>query len=122
MYGRPSLTLIVMISFSGCQLPFGPIACTLEARSAFAVRAVDAGTGESLAPVATVWVRDGAFVDTLTAGPTGIYSGAHERPGRYEVVAEHPGYSNWRQTDVRVREDRCHVIPRELTARLTPAS
>jgi hypothetical protein len=116
---RALLSLIPLAAVAACQSPFGPIVCTQEARASFAVTVLDAATGANLAPDATVWVREGAFVDTLRSIPGGNYTGVYERPGTYEVVAEHPGYVDWRQAGVRVEKDECHVIPRKITARLT---
>lgn len=118
---RPVLSgLLVLAALTACWAPFDPTVCTLEARPSFAVTVEDSVSGADLAPEATVWVREGAFVDTLLPAPGGVYSGAHERPGTYEVVAEHPDYLDWHRTGVRVREGECHVITREITARLAP--
>lgn len=115
---RALLNLIPLAAVAACQGPVGPIVCTQEARASFEVTVLDAATGANLAPGATVWVRDGTFVDTLRATPGGVYTGVNDRPGTYEVVAEHPGYVDWRKAGVRVEKDECHVIPGQITARL----
>lgn len=95
------------------------VACTMEARSSLAVTVTDAGTGESLAPDATVRVTDGTFSDTLTAQPgSGVYSGVYERPGTYTVVVSHPRYAQWQRAGIVVERDECHVITEEVSARL----
>ena len=104
--------------------PGGPQAvCTMEARSSLAVTVLDAVTGENLAPRATVRVTDGVFADTLVAaGGGGVYSGSvYERPGTYTIVVSHPDYDQWQQAGVFVERDECHVITKQVTARLTPA-
>lgn len=92
------------------------VVCTLEARPALAVAVVDSVSGEAvLEPL--VWVRDGTFQDTLQVFD-GTASGVHERAGTYEVHVEHDQYAPWVRSGVTVTEDECHVITRELTARL----
>lgn len=106
---------------SGCLDPLG-VACTHEAVPAFSVTVTDSVMGGDLSAAATVWVRDGSAVDTLDLTPNGTFTGAYERPGTYEVVAEHPDYLAWRLGGVRVREGTCHVITRTLEARLVSRS
>lgn len=105
-------------SLFACEGPFG-ITCTTEARASFSITVIDAATGASLAPRALVRVRDGAFEETLETHGGGIYTGVYERAGRYDVFVTHPGYAEWRDTDVRVEAGECHVITRTLIARLT---
>lgn len=95
------------------------VVCTMEARSSLAVTVTDAGTGENLAPEATVRVTDGTFTETLTALPgSGVYSGVYERPGTYTVVVSHPDYAQWQRAGIVVERDECHVITEEVSARL----
>lgn len=117
---RYGMILIVALStVLGCQNLFSKD-CTTEIRPTFIITVLDSKSGENLAPDATVWVRDDAFVDTLLAQPReGVYEDFWERTGTYEVVAAHPDYLTWRQTGVEVKANECHVITRELTARLT---
>ncbi len=97
--------------------PEPDVACTMEARSAFAVTVVDAVTSESLAPEATVRVTDGTY--SATPEPfDSIYSGAHERAGTYTVIVSHPDYQQWQRLGVMVERDECHVITEPLEARL----
>jgi hypothetical protein len=96
------------------------VVCTLEARSSFAVTAVDSMSG---APIrgATVRVTEGAFSDTLVAQPSGTnpYSGVvYERGGTYAVSVSHPDYRPWQRAAVTVTRDQCHVQTQQLTARL----
>jgi hypothetical protein len=92
------------------------IVCTDEARPAVEVAVVDSVTGEAvLEPL--VWVRDGAYQDTLQLFGNTAH-GAYERAGTYEVHVEHDSYAPWVRTGVTVDEDECHVITEQLTARL----
>jgi hypothetical protein len=105
---------------SACAAP-PQVACTMEARSTFAVTVVDSVSGGNLAPDATVRVTEGSFSDTLAAPAAGAtaYSGVvYERPGVYDVSVTHPAYAPWQESGVRVERDECHVITYALTARL----
>ncbi len=114
--------LITFMGLTGCIGPFAP-ECSTQAVPALSVAVVDSLTGESLFPGATVWVRDGAFVDTLgTWGGGEPYVGPMERAGTYVVMVGHPGYMAWQLAGVRVHKDRCHPITRKITARLVPQS
>ena len=92
------------------------IACTMEARSAFAVTVLDAATGARVSG-ATVRVTDGSFSENLTEYD-GVYSGAHERSGTFTVVVSAPDYQQWQRAGVEVERDECHVITEEVEARL----
>jgi hypothetical protein len=46
--------------------------------------------------------------------------GAYEREGRYTIEVVAPGYKAWTRSNVRVREDECHVLTQEVEARLQP--
>ena len=122
---RGRILLAAMALAAGCggrgetPDPEPGVACTMEARSAFAVTVLDAVTGASLAPAATVRVTDGTYSATLDAFD-GTYSGAHERPGTYTVVVSHPDYQQWQRLGVVVERDECHVITEAVEARLTP--
>ena len=90
----------------------------------------DARTGIPLAASARGAVRDGAYVDSLR--PHGGYgiapyvltslAAAKERPGRYSVRVEVPGYRMWTLDGVVVRAGECHVRTRLLRAGLEATS
>lgn len=115
-----SVLLFTVLGLTGCDL--APT-CTTQIEPGFAVTVVDSVAGTNLAPEATVQVSDDMYVGEL-APDNGIYEGPfdQERPGTYEVEVTHPDYLTWRRDGVRVEEDECHVITRELTARLMPDS
>lgn len=103
-----------LLLLGGCGI-VGPV-CTTEVVPAVRVAVVDSVSEEAvLDPL--VWVRDGAFQDTLEVFDGTAY-GAYERAGTYEVHVEHDSYAPWLRTGVTVTEGECHVITRELTARL----
>ena len=103
---------------AACELPFGTD-CTTDFRPALEIHVVDAAT-ETPVEGALVWVREGAFNDTLEVVGNTAY-GPGERPGTYEVRVEHVDYEPFAETGIRVTEDECHVRTREVTARLQPA-
>jgi hypothetical protein len=47
--------------------------------------------------------------------------GALERPGTYTVTVDKPGYQQWKQERVRVRDGSCHVQTVTLQANLVRA-
>lgn len=94
--------------------------CTLEARASLMVQVVDSVSG-AVIPEPTVWVKDGAFVDTLRVRE-GVAAGPYERAGTYDVHVEETGFAPWVLKGVEVTENRCHVETRELTARLQPTN
>lgn len=103
-----------LLLLGGCGIT-DPV-CTGEAVPAVRVAVVDSVSGEAvLEPL--VWVRDGMFQDTLDVFD-GIAIGAYERAGTYAVHVEHDSYAPWVRSGVTVSENECHVITRELTARL----
>lgn len=119
---RAAALIAAALSFGACasagESPPEAI-CTTEARASLAVTVTDAGTGQNLAPEATVRVTDGTFTETLTALPgSGVYSGVYERPGTYTVIVSHPDYAQWQRAGIVVGRDECHVITEEVAARL----
>lgn len=105
----------------------GP-ACTDIARASVAVTVEDSITGAPIASGATLVVRDGAFVDSVSfpAGQLNADSWAlatpnsYERPGTYDVTVRRAGYLQWEREDVTVRRATCGVATVVLRARLQP--
>ncbi len=103
-----------LLLLGGCGIT-DPV-CTGQVVPAVQVAVVDSVSGEAVVEP-LVWVRDGTFQDTLDVFG-GLAVGAYERAGTYEVHVEHDSYAAWARSGVTVTEDECHVITRELTARL----
>ncbi len=86
----------------------------------------DENTGLFIAAEARGAVRDGTYIDSLTAfqhTSTGLMKSrraAGERAGIYEVSVTHTGYEDWVLGSVRVEEDECHVITVHLRAAMHP--
>jgi hypothetical protein len=83
----------------------------------------DAQTGTPLK--ATIIVKDGNFQDELkirgvTAAGQIIYGGAFERPGVYTVITSTDGYESFVIEEVKVDQDECHVITRNIRVVLKP--
>ena len=70
--------VVLVMGLAGCVGPFSPQACTTAPVPALRVTVVDSLTGNNLAPDATVWARDGAFVDTLRTWTRTDYVGPIE--------------------------------------------
>jgi hypothetical protein len=94
------------------------------------IRVLDGATGQPAACGATVWIRDGSYVDTLRNSDcdwpdslqTGWVHGADERPGIYEIFVEKEGFRTWHHPGVVVLRMKCdcHVRTRKIDARLQP--
>jgi hypothetical protein len=106
--------LVLSIACNNTQAPM----CTLEARAGINVTALDATTGSLLASAAGT-ARENTYSETLQSFQPGSLFGAFEREGVYEVTVSAPGYETWRADEVIVSAGECHVIPAQLTARLS---
>ncbi len=99
--------------------------CTPSIEPAITVTVSDAQTGEPLE--ATIVVRDGTFQEELklrgvTAAGQMIYGGAFERPGVYSVKTSKEGYEPSVLENIKVTQDQCHVVTRQLSVVLTPSN
>ena len=118
--------LATAIVVAGCEgITFGRD-CTAILVPAINVTVIDSITGESRERGSTVLARDGSFVDSRvvpddsTLAPFSIQL-AHERAGTYVVTVSHAGYREWTASNVRVRDEGCHVATANLVARLVRA-
>jgi hypothetical protein len=126
------LTLGFLLTLSGCdelRLLASGYNCTASIERALEVRVEDAASGRPIAEGATGLARDGAFSDSLrVVGWDGsgaervatTLGGVYERPGRYSIEIQRPGYARWDTTGVRARKGSCHVELVRLVARLKP--
>lgn len=102
-------------------------ACTASVEPGLIITVQDSIDGSPQADGAAGVAVDGAFVDSLRPGSYDMnfvllgFRAADERPGRYTVRVEKPGYLVWEQAGVRVTGGECHVNTVELTARLQAA-
>jgi hypothetical protein len=100
--------------------------CTTVVVPAIRVTVIDSVTGESRERGSTVRARDGSFVDSRvvpddsTLAPFPIQL-ADERAGTYVVSVSRAGYRDWTASNVRVRDEGCHVGTAHLVARLVRA-
>lgn len=126
------LTALWTPAFAGSDAGYTPpeaadsdpsgIVCSKELRAGLAISVTEAGSGRSLADAATVTIRADGETETLRANRNGVFSGAFEQPGRYDVTVEAEGYETWQQENVVVTADECHVKTVRLDARLQPAA
>jgi predicted lipoprotein with Yx(FWY)xxD motif len=102
--------------------------CSDSVEPAIDVEIRDSESGLPAAELATGYVRDGDYVDSLrTARGNGqgvplSLQAADERPGVYTVVVIKDGYQTWRKDGVRVGRDECHVRTASLIADLVPTT
>lgn len=97
--------------------------CTPSIEPGITVTVSDAQTGTPLK--ATIIVKDASFHNELklrgvTAAGQIIYGGVFERPGVYTVITSRDGYESFVMEEVKVDQDECHVITRNLRVALKP--
>lgn len=95
-----------------------PVVCSDSIEPGIVVEIRNAATNAPIADGATGYVRDGAYVDSLTAHSNDSLQAAFERPGTYEVFVHHDGFRDWHTSGVRVKADECHVRTVRVVASL----
>jgi hypothetical protein len=106
------------VGASGCD---GDLRCGGEAPCSIVIQ-VDLrdDEGRELAEMASGYVRDGAYVDSLRS-INGLSLGAALcRRGVYDIHVESDGYSDWDTTGVVAQVGECSIAPRRLEVELTP--
>jgi hypothetical protein len=103
-------------------MPSGGIICSQVYVYGIMVRVIGP-TGDPI-PNAQVTIRDGAYTETLrqieVPSPTGIYQGAGERPGTYQLKVSAPGYVPQTFENLVVLGGVCHVTPVTREVSLLP--
>lgn len=116
--------VLLPATLAGCDV-LDPGICTTDVQPAIVVQVRDAATQAPAASGATGVVRDGSFTDPMQPLDLGENAlelrGALERPGTYTVTIDKPGYRQWEQQGVRVRDGSCHVRTVTLQASLVRA-
>jgi len=115
--GRLGLMTGWLAALAACGGGTDPVYCTEEYRAGITVEVVHGVTGAPLAESATLTLREGDYVETVTEPLSGRYlSGAWERAGTYDVRIDLDGFVPWRSAGIVVAEDVCHVHTVALTA------
>ncbi|HEX2077198.1 MAG TPA: hypothetical protein VHG08_05800 [Longimicrobium sp.] len=113
--------VLLPATLSACDV-LDPGVCTTDVHPAIVVQVRDAATQAPAASGATGVVRDGSFTAQLRQTLPGENAlelrGAEERAGTYTVTIDKPGYQQWKQERVRVRDGSCHVQTVTLQASL----
>ena len=116
--------VLLPATFSSCDI-VDPRACTTDVRPAIVVQVRDAATQAPAASGATGVLSEGSFSDVMQPADLSENTlelfGALERPGTYTVTIDEPGYQQWKQERVRVRDGSCHVETVTLQASLVRA-
>ena len=125
----PGAALGCILLMPGCgardpHLTDPGVVCTAIAVSSLNVSVRDAATGALVCDALVIAIQGDIAYELRRTGDTGGcgYAGPEERAGVFEVHATRVGYQAARVTNVRVREDECHVIPVSLTVDLRPGA
>jgi hypothetical protein len=113
----------VSLLIAACQpLPQsgGGIACTMQYVYGISATVTDAATGANVTPGSYMVVREGSYVDSVSAIGE-FLAAAGERAGTYSVTVGRPGYAAFHRSGVVVTRDECHVHPVLVEARLQRA-
>ena len=94
------------------------VACTSEFRYGLSVMVTDSISGALVNAPADFYLRDGAYVDSARAHPSGYWMSAGERAGTYELTVRAQGYREWTRSGIVVTRGICHVDGVSVTARL----
>jgi hypothetical protein len=78
------------------------------------------GTGLLLSG-AELSISEGSYVEQLREQEAGIYIGAVERAGTYDLVARLAGYEESSILGIEVTEGVCHVTTQELAIDMQPS-
>ncbi len=119
-------SLLFLATTVGCEAFTESPVCTREARASVVVLVKDAVSGLPIAEGSTLILRDGAFVDSISASAPYddaaplVTQNSWERAGTYTVTVRRPGYAEWVATGVSVVGGVCHVQTVGLTAQLQP--
>jgi len=101
------LAALILLGLIACEEESPQEPCAPFLFHAILVSVQDADTGTRI-NTARGFVRDGSYIDSLIISE-GVGLAAQERAGTYEVVVFKSGYKEWRQNNVVVRRDACHV-------------
>jgi hypothetical protein len=114
------LLVTLAVTANGCGK-----ACDAVSKPGIAVTIVDGAAGSLIEGEVTVIASEGSYSDTVSLpvfpSASRFAALAYERPGTYRLEVQAAGYLPWVMSSVRVSSDDCHVVPVELTARLTKA-
>lgn len=111
--------LVVSLLLTACEIP-SLTGCDAFAAPGLAITVRDSASGAPVNDSVRVVARSGTYADSIDGSSfgNGSFALAYERAGLYSVTVTHPRARTWERTGVRVREDRCHVIPTQVNARL----
>lgn len=112
-------TAAATLTLAACDLPFAT-GCDAYAAPGLEISVTDSATGLPVNDSLRLVARSGTYADSAEGSvySSGHFSMAYERPGVYTVSATHPRARAWSRDGIRVRSDRCHVIPTQVNVRL----
>ncbi len=94
--------------------------CTLEAEPAVVVQLTDAGTSQPVSG-ATITLSEGLTYSVVMAeGSAGVYSGAFERPGTYDLAISAAGYTPQTVSAITAPSGPCGPVTQQVQVAMSP--
>lgn len=112
--------LLVAACGGGDRVTYGDgQGCTANLIFGAVVSVKDATSGAAVTG-ATLTLIEGAYTEQLRESGSGLYLGAEERVGVYQLEVVAGGYQTAYRSDLMVAAEPCHVIPVTLEILLQP--
>jgi hypothetical protein len=118
---KKALFAAALLALAACGRVTEPVVCPAWIPPSVEVTVQVSVTGANVTPGATVVLRGGAVIDSVTALPgAGSIAVGQNRSGTFTVTVRQSGYQLWTKTGVKVEEGPCGAQTVHLTARLKP--
>jgi hypothetical protein len=119
---RALVAVSSLLALAGCTQVSDPVICTAFVPPSVNVTVQDSVTGANVTPGATLVLREGTYVDSVTAPPVATSRGVGvNRAGTLTLTVTQAGYRAWTKAGVKVEEGPCGARTVDVVARLQPA-
>ncbi len=114
---RPAPALLFLTLVACSSSGDGSGSCTTVFKSGVRATLTDAATGRPIQG-AVAMLEDGLFLEMMIEVTPGVYHGAYEREGTYDLTITVIGYLPHATNGIQVTHDGCHVRTQELSIAL----
>jgi hypothetical protein len=113
--------VLPLLALAACAEISDPVVCPAYIPPSVRVTAQDSVTGANVTPGATLVLRSGAYVDSVTVPPIANSASVGEgRTGTFTLTVRQTGYQGWTKTGIKVEEGQCGARTVDVVARLKP--